>query len=885
MLIRGEPGMGKSALLEDTAARAADIRVLRTAGLEAESALAFAALHRLLRPALSGLGAVPAPQRRALRVAFGEEEGDQLDPFMVALGTLSLLTELSESGPVLCLVDDLQWLDAASRDALLFVARRLLAEPVAMIFAARDDGARGSTSPTDLPELLLTALAPTAVRSLVEEHSGARVPDHVLEELAVRTGGNPLAVVEAPGQLSSGQLTGTDALPHDLPLSARMERTFLDRCRQLSKPGQTLMLLAAADDSLHHLELRRAGRALDVTEGTFAEVEGSGLLRVDGDLVAVRHPLVRSAVYQAATISERRVAHAALVVALDDALGAGADRDRQTWHRAAAVDGPDEAVALELASVGDRAEGRGGHEAASSAYERAAELSSSDALRADRLHAAARNAYAAGRTERARALLAVARPLVNERPLRAAIDRLRARIEIASGSAVDAHRIFLSAARDVAEECPVQALEMAAYAGVLRSHGIDSGTTLTPGTIPSGIEPDDPPRVRCLKLLLETTDREAVHDWGGAITALRTALGSGMAAEDRDVWANLGNMALHLGDDAAHRSFFTAMLAAARTDGAVMEVLYALHRLCFSQYAAGDWAAVRRSADEAVSLARSIGQPAQTGTPLAWLTLLAALQGRADYDDLLEETTELLTTRRLGVMDGFVVDVLRWARAVHAGHSGDAAESLHHFAQMHDGVLTRLAATPRITAAVQAADAPCAQAWTEQVQELAAASTLPWAAAVACYGRALLSETAQPATLFESSLRHHETAHRPYDAARVQLAYGEHLRRSGRRVDAREHLKKALDTFRDLAAEPLVERASSELRASGETARKRDPSTLVQLTPTELRIAQLVSQGMSNKEVAELCWISPRTVAFHLRNVFTKTGVASRGELAHISLS
>jgi DNA-binding CsgD family transcriptional regulator len=889
LLIRGEPGMGKSALLSDTAAGASGFRVLRTAGLEAESALAFAALHRLLRPTLDRLVALPAPQRRALRVAFGEEEGDRLDPFMVALGTLTLLTEVSESGSVLCLVDDLQWLDAASRDALLFVARRLLAEPVAMVFAARDDDAHGFLAPTDIAELPLAALAPTAVRSLIEERAGTSVPDHVLDELTLRTGGNPLALVEAPPQLSAGQLAGTDALPHDLPLSARMERTFLDRCRRLTPHAQTLMLLAAADDSLHHPELRRAGGALGVPEGAFAEVEGSGLLRVDGGLVRVRHPLVRSAIYQAATTSERRAAHAALAAALGEALrdspSAGADRDRQIWHRAAAADGADEAVAVELAAVGARAESRGGHEAASSAYERAAQLSTSDDLRAHRLFAAARNAYAAGGTEHATALLVVARPIADERRLRAAIDRLRGRIEVAAGSAVDAHRIFLGAARDVAEVNSVQALEMAAYAGVLRSHGVDSGTTLAPGTLSTRLEPEDPPRIRCLKLLLTATDLEAVHDWGGAITALRTALADGMAADDRDVWANLGNMALHLGDDAAHRSFFTAMLAAARTDGAVMEVLYALHRLCFSQYAAGDWAAVRRCADEAVSLARSIGQPAQTGTPLAWLTLLAALQGRADYDELLETATELLTARRLGVMDGFVADVLRWARAVRAGHAGDAAGSLHHFAQMHDGVLTRLAATPRLTAAVQASDVPRAQAWTEQMENFAAASGLAWAQAVACYGRALMSETAEATTLFEASLRHHEATHRAHDAARVQLAFGEHLRRAGRRVDAREHLRRALETFRDLAAEPLVERAASELRASGETARKRDPSTLVQLTPTELRIAQLVSQGMSNKEVAELCWISPRTVAFHLRNVFTKSGVASRGELAHVGLS
>ena len=236
-------------------------------------------------------------------------------------------------------------------------------------------------------------------------------------------------------------------------------------------------------------------------------------------------------------------------------------------------------------------------------------------------------------------------------------------------------------------------------------------------------------------------------------------------------------------------------------------------------------------------------------------------------------------------MDGFVADVLRWARAVRAAQAGDAAESLHHFTQMHDGVLARLAAMPRITAAVQAADPVRARAWTEEMERFAAASALPWAQAVAYYGHALLAGTGEEATsLFESSLRHHEAAGRPFDAARAELAYGEHLRRAGRRVDAREHLKKALDTFRDLAADPLAERAASELRASGETARRRDPSTLVQLTPTELRIAQLVSQGMSNKEVAELCWISPRTVAFHLRNVFTKTGVTSRGELARLSL-
>ena len=878
VLIRGEAGMGKSALLDDLAARATELRVLRTAGLQAESALAFAALHRLLRPVLDRLEAVPAPQRRALRVAFGQEEGDQIDPFMVALGTLTLLTEMSESEPVLCLVDDLQWLDAASRDALLFVARRLLAEPVAMVFALRDDDAHAFDAPTDIAELALAALSAAAVRSLVEERSGVSVRDHVIDELAARTGGNPLAVVELPAHLSAGQLIGTDLLPHDLPLPARVERVFLDRCRTLSVPAQTLMLLAAADDTLRLAELREAGRVLGVADDALGEAEGSGLLATEGDLVHVRHPLVRSAIYQAATASERRAAHAALAAVL-----ASEDRDRRAWHQADAVDGPNEVVAEELAAVGARAETRGGHEAAATAYERAAHLSSRDAQRAHRLLAAALNAYAAGRTERAAAHLQLARPIADERTLRAAIDRLRARLEVAVGSAVDAHRIFISAALEVAEESPIQALEMAAYAGVLRSHGVDSGTSLPAGAFSTAVEPGDTARVRGLKALLEATERKQGHDWAGATAAIRTVLEEGMAAEDRHVWANLGNMAMNLGDDTAHRSAFTTTLAAARTDGSVMDVLYALHRLFLSEYAAGDWAAMRRSSEEAVSLARSIGQPAQTGSPLACLALLAALQGRDDYDDLLAGATEVLTSHRLGVMDQFVADLLRWAQATRAAHAGDTAQSLHHFARMQDGVVTQLAAAPRIQAAVQAGQQTQAQEWTEQMERFADASGLPWAHATTSYGRALLTEPEQAPPLFEISLRRHQAAHRPFDAALVELAYGEHLRRTGRRIDARGHLKAALETFRDLHAEPLAERATAELRASGETARKRDPSTLVQLTPTESRIAELVSQGMSNKEVADACWISPRTVAFHLRNVFTKTGVTSRGELAHLT--
>jgi DNA-binding CsgD family transcriptional regulator len=316
-----------------------------------------------------------------------------------------------------------------------------------------------------------------------------------------------------------------------------------------------------------------------------------------------------------------------------------------------------------------------------------------------------------------------------------------------------------------------------------------------------------------------------------------------------------------------------------------MEVLYALNRLCLSQFAAGQWSAVRRSAEDSASLARSIGQPAQTTIPLAWLTMLAAHQGRDDYHDLYDAATTALSEHRLGIMDAAVADLLRWARAVKAGHDGDAAGSLHHFGQMRLPVLIRLAAAARITAAVHAGEGALAEQWTGDVERFAHATGSPWANAVAYYGRALLADPTDAAPLYDSSLAHHDVAGRPYDAACAQLAFGEHLRRTGRRLRARNHLKKAHETFRDLGAEPLADRAAGELRASGETARKRDPSTLTQLTPTELHIAQLVSHGMTNKEVADQCWVSPRTVAFHLRNVFSKTGVTSRAQLAQLGLA
>jgi DNA-binding CsgD family transcriptional regulator len=892
LLVRGGAGVGKSALLDDTASQAegadAPFRVLRTVGLRAESAFPFAGLHRLLRPILASTALLPAPQAQALGAAFGEREGDRLDPFLVGLATLGLLTEAAETAPVLGVVDDLQWLDPASAEALLFAARRLLAERAAILFAARDDDP-DFVAPTDVPALHLEGLDGAAVRSLLLERTGRELPGHVVADLTAQTEGNPLAVVELPTGFSAALLEGRPALPHGVPLAAHVERVFLERCRTLTPDGQTLMLLAAADDAVPLPVLRAAAADRAVGDRAFAEVETAGLLGVgaggpgdpdgSGEMVRVRHPLVRSAVYQAATTMERREAHAALARAVGSI-----DPDRYAWHLSAAVDGPDETVAGLLDALGARSQRRRGHLAASSAYERAARLSTHDAERAHRLLHAARNAYAAGRLERASALLDAARPIADDPLLRADIDRLRGRIHVVAGSAVDAHRIFVTATRDVADLDSGRALEMAAAAGVLHSHGVGSGSVLPPGTLSTDVAPEDAPRLHCLKLLLRSTELDAAEDWGTALPTVRSARAVGMVSEDRDVWANLANMALHLGDDDLHRSLFTAMTASARAEGAVMEVLYARNRLGLSEFVQGDWTGVRSGAEESISLARSIGQTSQTAIPLTMLALLAAHQGRPEYDDLLAHAMETSSNHRLGVMDRPVRDLLRWARAVFALHAGDAAEAFHHLDQMHVPALTRLAATARLTGAVRAGERSRATRWTERLELFAEATGASWAHAAGHLGRALLADHEDASTHFEAALSHHEAARRPYDAACTQLAYGEHLRRAGRRVEARTHLKKAHQTFRDLDAGPLAERASNELRASGESARKRDPSTFSQLTPTELQMARLVSQGLTNKEVAEQCWVSPRTVAFHLRNVFTKTGITSRTQLAQLDL-
>ncbi len=876
LLLTGQPGVGKSALLADAVARADGMTVLRTQGLESESPLAFAALQRLLRPVVADcVHHLPPPQARALRAAFGEVDDGDGDRFLVFLAALSVLADAGQHRPVLAVVDDAHWLDDASAAALLFVARRLQVERVALLFAARDADVR--TFPGgDLPRLPVGGIDADAAGELLRAHAGVPVPPDVRDALLASTGGNPLALVELAEGLTAGQLSGRVRLPARLPLTEGVERAFLDRYRRLPDQAQTVLLVTAADDSGRARVVRQAAASLGAGEDALQVAERSGLLQVRDAAVDLRHPLVRSAVYGAATSTGRRRAHRALAAVLTGP----AEADRRAWHLAASVDEPDEAVVAELDSAAERARARGGLEAAASAWERAAELSPAGDAQAGRLYAAARAAWLAAQPARARALVDAAAAQARDALLRADVLRLRARIEWNTGSLHTGQRMVLQAAAEVAPHDAQRAREMAMFAAALAAFGARSGSTVDPTALVPRPAPDAPLRARCFSGLLHGLDAAVHGDWQAAMPPLRDAfaLAEHLAEEDLDLLPNLGIAAMYLGDDALTRRYHEQLLTRARSTGAVLMILYSLSRLGFAELAAGRWTAARAAAAEALPLADQSGHRGLAALPTAWLALLAALRRDGAVERYLADAEQICADHPLGILAEVVPDVLRWARGVR--DAADPAGALHQLEQIRHPMTRRLAATDRIEAAVRAGRTEAARAWVEELAGFAGATGSLWARAVAEHGRALLTDGPEAEHHFEQALAAHAGTERPPERARTQLAYGAFLRRSRRRVDARPHLRAALETFEDLGAPLWAERARQELRASGETARRRDASTVVDLTPQELQVALLVQQGLSNRDVAAQLYVSPRTVDFHLRNVFAKLGVSSRTELA-----
>jgi DNA-binding CsgD family transcriptional regulator len=892
LVLRGEAGIGKSALLDHAAraARTAEMQVLSCTGIETESELAFSGLHRLLLPVLDYADAIPERQRAVLGGAFGIGPAGIQDRLLISLAVLSLLAEAAERAPLLCVVDDAQWLDAASTDALMFAARRVQAEGIAILLAARDDATRPFPA-AGLPESVVIGLTAQAGAELLADRTPHAVADHVRDRLMSETLGNPLALGEVAALLSAEQLGGSAGLPARLPLGPAIEQLFLDQVTALPAGTRTMLLIAATDDSGQLPTILEAAARLDLTAQALDAAESAGLIRIEPPTVQFHHPLVRSAVYRGATFDRRRTVQQALADVLDDQSGPGpgSDRaDRRAWLLAGAAAGPDADVADGLHAAGERARARGGHAAAAAAFDRAAALTDDVAVRAQRLCAAATSAWLAGQPHRARDLLDRAAPLAVTSTVRVDIEHLRGSIEATGGSPSVAYAMLLGAADLVTAEDPARAAGILTQAGQMAWASGDLARLSEAGqrlaALP--VDPGDPGAAVIIGLT-SFLRGDAVEAAAQLRQATDIAVSAVSGADPRSLTA-AGAGAMFLGDDARAIDLFTRAVAAVRSIGAVSALPMVLAPLASLEAWSSRFPAAAADGAEGLRLAEDTGQhtpAAQLRGVLAWI---AAVQGRREEcADLAAAALSYAVGQRLGAMAAIAV----WALAVNdlaSGHRAEAFDRLEAIATAGPGethqMVRVLSAADLVEVAVHTGQLASAQRAFDTLQQWAEQTGAQWSLALVARCRALL-DAGGTTDHFAESLRLHAAAGRPFDAARTALLYGERLRRSRKRTEARKHLRSALDTFERLGAEPWAEQARLELLATGETARKRDdPAAITALTPQEAQIARLVGDGATNRAVAAQLFLSPRTVDYHLHKVFTKLGISSRRELMRISL-
>jgi DNA-binding CsgD family transcriptional regulator len=882
LVLRGDPGVGKSALLADLVARAGEMQVVRSTGVESESELAFAGVHQLVWPLLEKLDEIPAPQAGALRGALGLDAPAGEDRFLIGVAVLSLLAVAADVSPLLCLVDDAHWLDEASEDALTFAARRLHAEPIAMIFAARE-GERRNFEGAGLPELHVSGLDPAAAGALLADRAGVLLSHEVREQLVASANGNPLALLELPAALSEDQLAGRAPLRERVPVTHTIEAVFLRQARELPPAAQQMILLAAADDTTDAAVVLRAATMLGLDAGDLDTVERTGLLRVAEGEIRFRHPLVRSAVYEGATFGERQLVHRALADALEEERFA----DRRVWHRAAATLGPDDELADELDRSAAAAFRRGGHVAAAAALERAAAFTGEEGERARRLAAAAAAAWLGGRVESALALIESAGRLASDPATRGDLEHLRAQIELQRGSPARAHEILMAAAAEIVSSDParagamlVQAGEAANYAGDLPGE-IEAGRAAGRLRAEFGLQQLEVTMMAGVAKLLEGEVGEAASVLAEAISQVESSQNP-----RRFSWA--GSSSYYLGDIAAARTFFDRFVEDARAQGAISLLAVALALRAYGEVVEGRFASAVVSASEGFRLASETGQQNTAAFHQAILAWAAARFGKEeDCRAGVAEVFGVARERGLGIHTGIGLLALGELELA----SGRPSESLSHLEAIWEagpgsgsvsvkliGVPDLVEAASRVGTLERAHEA--FSFYENWVTSTGSRFELP----VLCRCRGLLSPDSSAGDHFREALRLHAHGERPFERARTELVYGEMLRRGRHPKEAREHLRIALELFEQLGATAWTERARTELRGSGETARKRDPSTVDQLTPQELQIARIVAGGASNKEAAAQLFLSPRTIEFHLRHVFAKLGITSRAQLAGLPL-
>ncbi|WP_263984918.1 LuxR family transcriptional regulator [Streptomyces sp. HPF1205] len=937
LVLRGDAGIGKSALLEYAVARAqgggqarreagagaegdgtgdsgeavAPMTLVRGAGIEFEAELPYAGLQLLLRRAMGSLDALPEPQRRALAAAFGLASGGAGEPMFVGLAVLSLLSDHAGEGPLLCVVDDAQWLDRASVDALVFAARRLDAEGVAMVFAVRDG--EGAFPAAGLPELGLGPLDAGAAEALLAA-GGEPLPDPVHRRVLAEAQGNPLALLELPTALrgasasasaGAGMGTGAESVPAGpggLPLTSRLRMAFHGRVSHLPPGTQMLLLVAAADHSGDPELLLRAATALGLGLSDLPPAQEAGLVFVDQeDRLRFRHPLMRAAIYQRAPLPDRLAAHRALADAADPV----ADPDHRAWHLAAAATGPDEAVAAVLQDTADRARERSGHAAAMAAYERAARLSTDPAARVERLVLAAESASEAGELARARSFAEqAARALEGtgdagpggspgERPgsavLRARTLHVRGLADFWQGAFPAAHRVLLEGAGLVAGADPqraarmlVQATHTAWYLG-----GDEVAQTLD--------------RLRALRLPEDAPIRPVAEFLTGALgsgaaghapPAVDAAAAGARAArggriDPRDL-VMLCGVGLALGQDAQSYELTTALIAESRESGGLGRLTTLMFFHAEAEIFQSRYEDAYATAAEGLRISRDAGQAqwvSQLGSALAHV---AAIRG--DEEECRGHVDMALSAGASGAMapgapwaywsQGLLELGLGRAQAALDRLSLLTGESVRHHISATRSVPDLVEAAVRL-GVPERADEPLArfEAW-------AARSGQRWARALVARCRALRAPEAEAEAYFTEALAAHDPHLRAMETARTALLYGEWLRRVRRKSEAQGRLREALDAFERLGARPWAARALGELGAAGASVTApqgtRSPAEEAGLTPQESQIVRLAARGMSNRDIAAQLFLSPRTVGYHLYKAYPKLGVVSRGELAAI---
>jgi DNA-binding CsgD family transcriptional regulator len=868
LVLRGDAGVGKTALLRHLSTAATGCRIARAAGVESEMELAFAGLHALCAPMLDRLGHLPEPQRDALSTAFGLSAGPPPDRFLVGLAVLSLLADAAEEQPLLCIVDDAHWLDRVSAQTLGFVARRLLAERVGLVFGLRESG--GEQVFAGLPELVIEGLGADDARVLLDAAIQAPMDERVKARILSEAGGNPLALIELPRGFTPADIAGGFGLPDAPPLAARIERTFLQRVDTLPRDTQLLLLTAAAEPLGDLGLLWRAAEILGIDGKAGRPAEAAGLLEL-GLRVRFPHPLVRSAVYRASDPSDRRDVHRALA----DSTDAVIDPDRRAWHRAHASAVPDEEVAAEMARSAGRAQARGGLAAAAAFLQRAAELTPEPGLRVERSLAAAQAKLDVADVASASELVAAAELGPVDALQRARLERLGAEIVFTSRRGRDAPPLLLDAARrldpldpKMARETYLEAIAAAMFAGRLGG-GPDERD------VAEAARASIPERAAgAADLLLDALVTRFTQGYAASVAPLAVALrtfGEADAVGEDQRWLWLAcRLAQDVWDDELWHLLASRGVRLARETGAVTLLPSALNHLAAHHVHSGDFATAAALVDEVDAITQATGLP-----PLKYSALMLAAARGEPAQALFDEATRNGTARG----EGSGLGLLSWLSAMrHNGHGryGEALSDARTACEHEDVMAYGWALVELIEAGVRADARDEAAAALERLSERTQASGTEWALGIEARCRALLDDD-EP--LYRESIERLARSRAAVELARSRLLYGEWLRRESRRTDARELLRAAHDSFSQMGAAAFAERARRELHATGETVRRITAVTRDALTPQEMQVARLARDGHSNPEIGAQLYISPRTVEYHLRKVFRKLDVSNRKEL------